>query len=194
MYRSITMRVEPKAEQRRFLDESIKVHHYVYNALITATKLYFSYHGNLPSHNELNKVCTQIWQNNHWMHGIYQNTMNQTAKRVLDAFKSCNPEIKQISRKRKSGNITGALVLRSPRYKKLNRSNTFGYISNNTFKVVNSIDDKGKRRRSLSLGKMKGLLRCYNQSTPIPGKPKTVIITRRNLGTHYEYYTTIQFE
>jgi len=194
VYRSITMRVEPKSEQRAFLDESIRVHHYVYNALITATKLHFSYHGSLPSHSELNRVCTQIWQNNPWMHNIYQNTMNQAAKRVLDAFKSCNPEIRQVSRKSNNGIAAGTFILRSPRYKKLDRSNTFGYISNNTFKVINSIDNKGKHRRCISLGKMKGLLKCYNQSTPIPGKPKTAVITRENLGTHFEYYATIQYE
>jgi len=193
MYRAVTVRVEPKSEQRKFLDESIRVHHYIYNALITATKLYFSSFGRLPSHNELNRVCTKIWQNNMWMHSIYQNTMNQAAKRVLDAFKSCNPEIKQISKKRKDGAIAGAFVLRSPRYKKLSRSNTFGYISNNTFKIVDAADEKGRHRRSLSLGKMEGLLRCYNQSTPIRGEPKTVIISRKDLGTHFEYYATIQY-
>ena len=181
MYRAITMRVEPRSDQRRFLDESIRVHHYVYNAMITAVKLYFSYHGKLPSYNDLNRVCTQIWQNNPWMHGIYQNTMNQAAKRALDAFRSCNPGIKQVSRKKRDGN------------KKLERSNTFGYISNRSFKVEDSVDSKGKNRRSLSLGKMKGSLRCYNQSTPIRGEPKTVIISRKDLGTHYEYYATIQY-
>ena len=194
MYRAITMRVEPRSDQRRFLDESIRVHHYVYNAMITAVKLYFSYHGKLPSYNDLNRVCTQIWQNNPWMHGIYQNTMNQAAKRALDAFKTCNPGIKQVSRKKKDGNVAGALILRSPRYKKLERSSTFGYISNRSFKVEDSVDNKGKNRRSLSLGKMRGSLRCYNQSTPIRGEPKTVIITRKDLGTHYEYYATIQYE
>ncbi|MBR1452865.1 MAG: hypothetical protein IJ592_05145, partial [Candidatus Methanomethylophilaceae archaeon] len=102
--------------------------------------------------------------------------------------------IKQVSRKKKDGNVAGALILRSPRYKKLERSNTFGYISNKSFKVVDSVDNKGKNRRSLSLGKMKRSLRCYNQSTPIRGEPKTVIISRKDLGTHYEYYATIQYE
>lgn len=58
MHRSITMRVEPNSKQRQFLDENIRVHHYVYNALITAVKLYFSYHGHLPTQNEMNTLCT----------------------------------------------------------------------------------------------------------------------------------------
>ncbi len=194
MYRSITMRVEPNSEQRRFIDESIRVHHYVYNALITAVKLYFSNYGKMPSQNELNSLCTEMWRKNEWIHTIYQNTMNQASKRVLDAFKACNPKIKQRSRKKKDGNTEGAFVLRSPRYKKLSRSNTFGYISNKSFKIVTEIDEKGRERRSLSLGKMKDTLRCYNQSTPIRGEPKTVIISRKDLGTHYEYHATIQYE
>ena len=194
MYRSITMRIEPDSEQRRFIDESIRVHHYVYNALITAVKLYFSNNGRMPSQNELNSLCTEMWRKNEWMHGMYQNTMNQASKRVLDAFRSCNPKIKQRSKKKKDGNTEGAFVLRSPRYKKLSRSNTFGYISSKTFKIVTEKDDDGKERRSLSLGKMKGTLRCYNQSTPIRGEPKTVVITRRDIGTHFEYFATIQYE
>ena len=194
MYRSITMRVEPNSEQRRFIDESIRVHHYVYNALITAVKLYFSNYGKMPSQNELNSLCTEMWRKNEWIHTIYQNTMNQASKRVLDAFKACNPKIKQRSRKKKDGNTEGAFALRSPRYKKLIRSNTFGYISNKSFKIVTEIDEKGRERRSLSLGKMKDTLRCYNQSTPIRGEPKTVIISRKDLGTHYEYHATIQYE
>ena len=194
MYRSITMRIEPDSEQRMFIDESIRVHHYVYNALITAVKLYFSNNGRMPSQNELNSLCTEMWRKNEWMHGMYQNTMNQASKRVLDAFRSCNPKMKQRSKKKKDGNTEGAFVLRSPRYKKLSRSNTFGYISSKTFKIITEKDDDGKERRSLSLGKMKGTLRCYNQSTPIRGEPKTVVITRRDIGTHFEYFATIQYE
>ena len=58
------MRIEPNSEQRRFIDESMRVHHYVYNALITAVKLHFSNYGRLPSRNDLNRICTTIWQNN----------------------------------------------------------------------------------------------------------------------------------
>ena len=135
-----------------------------------------------------------MWRKNEWMHGMYQNTMNQASKRVLDAFRSCNPKMKQRSKKKKDGNTEGAFVLRSPRYKKLSRSNTFGYISSKTFKIITEKDDDGKERRSLSLGKMKGTLRCYNQSTPIRGEPKTVVITRKDIGTHFEYFATIQYE
>ena len=194
MYRSLKMRIEPTSEQRAFIDESIRVHHYVYNALITAVKLYFGHNGKLPSHNELNRICTRIWQNNPWMHDTYQNTFNQASKRVLDAFKSCNPSVKQRTRKRIDGTVEGNMSLRSPRYKKLDRSKTFGYISNRTFSVNVENDENGEEQRSISLGKMKGELRCYNQSTPLRGIPKTIVITREDMGTHFEYYATIQYE
>ena len=184
MYRSITMRIEPNGAQRAFIDESMRVHHYVYNALKTAVRLHFEKHRRFPSQNTLNRICTRLWQNNGWMHRIYQNTLNQAAKRILDAFKACNPELEKCSR---GGQAQQRL--RSPRFKKLDRSNTFGYLSNRTFKIVEA---DGKRR--LSLGKMPGTLRCYNQSTPIKGVPKTVVISRRLIGGHYEYSATIQYE
>ena len=194
MYRSITMRIEPDSSQRWFIDESIRVHHYVYNALITAARLYFSSNGRLPSQNMLNSLCTEMWNRNPWMHGIYQNTMNATAKRVLTAFKSCNPDIKQFSKIGPNGLPRGSFVLRFPRFKKLGRSSCFGYLSNSTFSIVRYTGTNGRMRRGLRLGKMDGVLRCYNQSTPIRGEPKTVVLTRKDIGTHCEYFATIQYE
>ena len=194
MYRSITMRIEPNSSQRKYIDESIRIHHYVYNSMITAVRIYFSNNGRLPSQNTLNRLCTKIWNKNPWMHTIYQNTMNMTVMRVLAAFKSCNPEIKQRNNTSWDGSLSGKLVLKSPRFKKLARSNCFGYLANNTFSIVNYVNSVGKECRGLKLGKMDGILRCYNQSTPINGIPKTVIITRKSVGSHYEYFATVQFE
>jgi len=196
MYRSIKMRVEPDAEQRAFLDASIEVNRIVYNGLITYCKLYFSENGCLPSSNQLNNVCTQMWQNHECFHSVYQNTMNHTSKRVLQAFSSCNPEygFKSRGRRREDGTGEGAVILRSPRYRKQRNFDSFGYLSNKSFRVVEYRSGSGRIRRGLKLGKMGGILRCYNQSTPIGGVPKTVTITRRYMGTHYEYFATIQYE
>lgn len=135
-----------------------------------------------------------MWQKNEWMHTIYQNTMNHTAKRVLSAFKECNPYIKQKCGKNNNKKPNGKLILRTPRYKKLSRSKCLGYLSNNTFSIITYTNANGKERRGLKLGKMEGILRCYNQSTPIKGVPKTVTISRYNVGSHFEYNATIQYE
>ena len=90
MYRSLKMRIEPDSEQRKVIEASFRYHCYVYNALITACKLYFKTNGRLPSQFDLNKLCTRIWQNCPFLHRyLYQNAMNETAKRVLQAFAKC---------------------------------------------------------------------------------------------------------
>lgn len=194
MYRTIRMRVEPTAEQREFIDLSILYHCYIYNGLKTFVKLYFSEHGKLPSHNELNSVCTKIWQNHECFHTIYQNSMNYTSKRILQAFKSCNPTIRSNGNRNSEGLEEGSLSLKCPRYKKPERFNSFGYLSNNTFKIISYRRSGGRMKRGIKLGKMTGVLKCYNQNTPLPGIPKTITVSRENLGTHFEYYATIQYE
>ena len=105
MYRSLKMRIEPDSEQRKVIEASFRYHCYVYNALITACKLYFKTNGRLPSQFDLNKLCTQIWQNCPFLHRyLYQNAMNETAKRVLQAFAKCeeNRRRKERRNRRKS--------------------------------------------------------------------------------------------
>ena len=57
-----------------------------------------------------------------------------------------------------------------------------------------AVNVNGKRVRKLRLGKVKGPIRCYNQDTPLPGEPKTCIISRKDMGTHMEYYACISYE
>ena len=84
------MRIEPDSEQRKVIEASFRYHCYVYNALITACKLYFKTNGRLPSQFDLNKLCTSIWHSCPFLHRyLYQNAMNETAKRVLQAFAKC---------------------------------------------------------------------------------------------------------
>ena len=46
----------------------------------------------------------------------------------------------------------------------------------------------------LRLGKVPGLLRCYNQDTVIEGEIKTCTVKRKNLGSHFEYYACLVIE
>ena len=60
--------------------------------------------------------------------------------------------------------------------------------------MVESVNENGKKVRKLRLGKVKGPIRCYNQSTPISGEPKTCVVSRKDMGTHTEYYACISYE
>ena len=191
MIRAVRMKLHPNSGQRRFIDETIRVHCYVYNALITAVRLYFESNGHFPSENQLNRVCTRIWNNVPSFHGIYQNTMNCISKRVLRAYKKCNPSVRTRTYTDEDGSVRVAFGLTRPRFKKAGRYKSFEYLSNRTFSIVP--DAKG-RRRWLKLGKMDGTLRCYNQNTPIDGIPKTCTISRENCGTHYEYWASIVYD
>ena len=55
-------------------------------------------------------------------------------------------------------------------------------------------NSKGCKVRKLRLGKVPGLLRCYNQRTNLKGDVKTCTILRKDIGTHYEYYACISYE
>ena len=191
MIRVVRMKLHPNSGQRRFIDDTILVHCYVYNALITAVRLYFESNGHFPSENQLNSVCTRIWKNVPSFHGIYQNTMNCISKRVLRAYKKCNPSVRTRMYTDEDGSTRIAFELTKPRFKKPGRYKSFEYLSNRTFSIVP--DSKGKRR-CLKLGKMGGTLRCYNQNTPIDGIPKTCTVSRENSGTHCEYWASIVYD
>ncbi|MBE6527732.1 MAG: transposase [Thermoplasmata archaeon] len=189
MYRSITFRIDPNSSQRRFIDDSIDINCYIYNGLLVAIKQFYGGEGRLPSQMELNRISTRMWNSNEWMHRTYQNVMNDTGKRVLQAVKSCNPGLE----KKKNGAGPDP-PLRSPRFKKPCRYRSFGYLSNRSFAVVTYADSNGRPKRGLKLGKMEGILRCYNQRTPLPGVPKTCTVGRRCTGDRMEYFATIQCE
>ena len=195
MLSTVKMRIEPDAAQREFIDSTLDVHRYVYNGMLTAVKLFFGMHGRLPSENDLNRVGTRIWQNTPCFHGIYQNTMNCISKRVLSAYKSCNGNLRITNRKTDSdGHESGTLALTKPRVKHLGRYGSFSYLSNKSFHIVNYETGSGRTRRGLKMGKMPGILRCYNQSTPIDGTPKVLTISKEYCGTHARYYASVTCE
>ena len=41
---------------------------------------------------------------------------------------------------------------------------------------------------------MDGVLRCYNQDTPINGIPKVCTISREDCGTHFEYWASVTYD
>ena len=187
MYRSLKMRIEPNSGQRRIIEESLRCHCYVYNGLITACKLYYKKNGKLPSQFTLNKICTVIWHNSPYMHEfLYQNAMNETAKRVLQAFDKCEDNRKKKERRaKKKGKEQMFRGLSCPRFKKPAR---FGSFTN---PLHTDIFTERIGRRLLKLSKVKDPIRCYNQDTPLPGIPKTCTIRRISCGTHTEYYASL---
>jgi len=187
MYRSLKMRIEPNSEQRKIIDDSFRIHCYVYNGLITACKLYHRKYEKLPSQFTLNKLCTVIWHNSPYMHDIiYQNAMNETAKRVLQAFDKCeeNRRKKEYKAKREGREQTFH-GLSCPRFKKPARFNSY----TNPLHTGVFIEKNG--RRLLKLSKIKDPIRCYNQRTPVPGIPKTCTVRWVDRGTHTEYYASL---
>ncbi|MDY5872401.1 MAG: transposase, partial [Candidatus Methanomethylophilaceae archaeon] len=121
-------------------------------------------------------------------------TLNETSKRVLQAFK------KTLGDHEKNTSMffveTFEINMRGdrfPRYKSLNQFNSITYPSAKGYSVVTEKKD-GKRRRFLRLGKIPGLIRCYNQSTDIEGNLKTCTIKRKDMGSHSVYYASIAYE
>ena len=187
MYRSLKMRIDPNSEQRRIIEESMRLHCYVYNGLITACKLYYGKNGRMPSQFTLNRICTVIWHNSSYMHDIiYQNAMNETAKRVLQAFEKCEENRRKKERRaNREGKEQVFRGLSCPRFKKPAR---FGSFTN---PLHMDVFTERNGRRLLKLSKVKDPIRCYNQDTPLPGIPKTCTIRRVNCGTHTEYYASL---
>ena len=62
------------------------------------------------------------------------------------------------------------------------------------YKVVETRNAKGKKVRKLKLPKIKQPIRCYNQGTRLPGRPKVCIISRKDEGTYYSYWASIVCE
>ena len=195
MLSTVRMGIEPDAAQRKFIDDTLDVHCYVYNGMLTAVNLFFGMHGHFPSETDLNRIGTRIWQNTPCFHGIYQNTMNCISKRVLHAYRCCNENIRRVNRTVDAdGHESGTLALTRPRFKHLRRYKSFAYLSNKSFSIVMYESGSGRMRRGLKLGKMPGILRCYNQSTPIDGTPKVCTISRVDYGKRSKYYASITYE
>ena len=192
--KTLKVRIEPNSSQRKVIDHMIDANRLVYNGLVVACKQVFAKERELPSVFDLNKVATRMRHNSPYVAEAYSTTLNETAKRVHNAFnKTLGTHKKEF----------GELLLETcefvmagdhfPRFKPKGQFNSFIYPTTRDYSVE-YVKKNGKKKRMLRLGKVPGLLRCYNQDTVIEGEIKTCTVKRKNLGSHFEYYACIVIE
>ena len=192
--KTIRFRIEPNAAQREAIDQMIDANRLVYNNMVTACKIQYNRDGKVPSVFDLNRIGTRMRRNTPYVAKAHSMTLNETSKRVVQAFKKTLSD-----HKRETGMFfveTMEVKMRGdrfPRYKSFKQFNSLTYPSTRDYSVVTEKKD-GKRRRFLRLGKIPGLIRCYNQSTEIKGDLKTCTIKRKDMGSHSVYYASISYE
>ena len=196
--KTIRMRIELTSEQRKVVDHNIDANRLVYNSLITACRITYLKTGRLPTVFDLNKLGTRMRHNHGYISDAYSTTLNATSKRVI---KACE---KTLSGKRYKGERKAESTAeedpqesngsgRFPRYRPKGSFSSYTYPTPIDFSVVTE-KRKGKKRRFLRLGKVPGLVRCYNQSTKIEGRVKTCTVKRKDMGSYYQYYACIVYE
>jgi putative transposase len=196
-YKVVKMRIEPNSSQRRIIDHTIDYNRYIFNSLITANKLFFRKHSRLLSEFEMNNLCTILRKRWSCFRVMHSTTHNDVSRRVHQACRKCMDNAASKKRRAVAKGVMSAeepLPMTWPRYRNHNRYDSYAHLSNRDFGIVESTNGNGKMVRRLKLGKVKGTVRCYNQGTPIPGIPKTCIVTRKDMGTHTEYYACISYE
>ena len=196
--KTIRMRIELTSEQRKAVDHNIDANRLVYNSMITACKNVHRKTGRLPTVFDLSKLGTQMRHNHRYIRDAYSTTLNATSKRVI---KACE---KTLSSKRHKGERKAESTAEEnpqesngsahfPRYRPKGSFSSYTYPVPNDFSVVTE-KRNGKKRRFLRLGKVPGLVRCYNQSTKIEGRVKTCTVKRKDMGSYCQYYACITYE
>ena len=192
--KTLKARIEPNSAQRKVIDHMIDANRLVYNAMIVACKQVFSENRALPSVFDLNKIATRMRHNSPYVAEAHSMTLNETAKRVHKACK------KTLGTHRKEyGEFDIDLYEfkvhgdHFPRFRPKGQFNSFTYPTARDYSV-GYVRKNGRKRRMLKLGKVPGLLRCYNQDTVIEGNLKTCTVKRKDMGNHYEYYVCITIE
>ena len=194
MMKTIKFRIEPNSEQRRIIDQMIDANRIVYNSMITACRIHFKKTKELPSVFDMNKMGTRMRHNSPYISKAYSLTLNETAGRVI---KACERTLG--THKKESGEFdidTFTFTLpehRFPRYRSYGQFSSITYPSTRDYSIVT--EKKGrKNKRMLRLGKVPGLIRCYNQSTKIEGIMRTCTVKRKDMGRYHVYYACISFE
>ncbi len=82
LYLTYKARIYPNSEQRRAIATNIEKSRYVHNLMITYCRPHLDGYGRLPSRNDLVRFGTLIWKRCHSFHDMYQNSMNETARRL----------------------------------------------------------------------------------------------------------------
>ena len=162
----------PNREQERKLLLFLEVCREVYDRLWKVCKFLLERNLGLPNDIYLMKIARGIWNHNEWMKPIYQNCLNDVAKRVHKAFKS-------FLKGRKEGRKVGY-----PRYKSRNRYDSFTYPHSQGYYFVSKDGKKGGFDR-IRLGKI-GNIRFGNRFR-IPGIMKTATISRTRVGKEYRW-------
>ena len=192
--KTIKFRIEPNSKQRKVIDQMIDANRLVYNNMLTACKIHYGKTEELPSAFDMNKIGTRMRHNSPYVSKAYSTTLNETAGRVI---KACE---KTLGIHEKESGILDVDTLtfilpgrRFPRYKSYNQFNSITYPSQRDYSIIT--EKKGrKQKRMLRLGKIPGLIRCYNQSTKIDGIMKTCTIKRKDMGRYSVYYACIAYE
>ena len=188
MVRALKVRLEPDSVQRRTLDRMFSLHTYLHNALITASVLYYSSNGCLPTAYDLNLVCTKIRHNCPMFSELSAMAMQQTARRVADAMVRCRDNTSSASMDARDED---EYPFHRPRFRKQSRTCSVTFPSNQCFSFV-SQEEGG--RREIRIQKIPGTMRFYNQYTRIEGMPKTCTVKRRRVGRRFEYYASIVYD
>ena len=192
--KTLKVRIDPTSEQRKAIDHNIEANRIAYNNYLTACRLQYDSTKKLPSVFDLNNIGTRMRKNSSFVADAYSTTLNATAKRVVQACEETLAIHEKINGTWfiESMRFTG--LTHFPRYKSKGQFSSYTYPTSRDFAVVMDKDDKGRRRRRLRLGKVPGLLRCYNQVTKLKGEVKTCTIYRKDMGKYSEYYACITYE
>ncbi|MBO4357792.1 MAG: transposase, partial [Candidatus Methanomethylophilaceae archaeon] len=194
MMKTIKFRIEPNSVQRSIIDQMIDANRLVYNNMLTACKIQYEKDGTIPSVFDLNKFTTIMRHNSPYVEKAHSMTLQETSKRVHKAFTRTMNE----NRKKMSELDIETFTFRIqgnhyPRYRSFNQFSSIAYPSSKVFSIIT--EKRGRKcKRMLELGKIPGMIRCYNQSTPIDGMIRTCTIKRKDMGRYHQYFACITYE
>ena len=194
MMKTIKFRIEPNSQQREMIDQMIDANRIVYNNMLTACRIHYGKTRELPSVFDMIKMGTRMRHSSPYISKAYSLTLNETAGRVI---KACERTLG--THKKESGELdidTFTFNIPDhhfPRYRSYGQFSSITYPPPRNYSVIT--EKKGrKQRRKLRLGKVPGLIRCYNQSTKIDGVMKTCTIKRKDMGRYSVYFACIAYE
>ena len=192
--KTIKFRIELNSVQRNIMDQMIDANRLVYNNMVTACKLQYEKDGTIPSVFDLNRFTTRMRHNSSYVKKAHSMTLLETSKRVYEAFTMMMDN----NRKKMSELNIETFTFRIngnhyPRFKSFNQFSSITYPSSKVFSIITEKRGR-KKRRYLKLGKMPGMIRCYNQSTPIDGMMKTCTIKRKDMGRYHQYFACVTYD
>ncbi len=194
MMKTIKFRIEPNSEQRKSIDQMIDANRIVDNSMITACKIQYTKTKELPSVFDMIKIGTRMRHNSSYVSEAYSMTLNETAGRVI---KACEKTLGTHKKEVGEYDIDTSLFIlptpHFPRYRPYGQFSSITYPPPRNYSVITEKKGK-KKKRMLRLGKVPGLIRCYNQSTKIDGVMKTCTVKRKDMGHYHVYYACISYE